>query len=942
MRKGGLVLLAVLTLFCATAALNPNIFSGSVLLKDNMSFFLGTDQDGAISYNSNTDSIDFKRDGTKTISFDDVSATPAISFWTWLNFIAGTKKITSTGGNVDVELSDNTNTDNQAEIRIANPDTGDVDAGVDVSVEGWISANTNNGESLPSGPGLHIGANSGTGAIFEGDAENPGDMFVGGGQLTLDGNLKHVSGNIQLSNGETVGTENHPSLLTLDDASGVTAYSSLYAGADDTRQGVVSIFGGAIGGGQLWLNNGAATDTYTEGWYVKASDDFAIADSTKDRFTIDSETGNLTIDQDLQVNGGNIGISTDTDLLFVTNDLLTINGDVVVTGDLTAETVNGSVGFNGAQIDFYLPGEGEGEGEGDPDASIITQPVAGGVDMEVYETSTDTTMIRLTGGGVNMNRAILFPGAGSERYLMCNAIGSLDGSDGHGAGNGVRDIIKFEDDALATATTHLLGDLSWGDISHVQSARISSSLTDATEGSEDGQLVLKTVRGGTEDQVGATLSSVGDFTLAGDLLADGGNVGITADADLLGLTNGQLTINGTGKTTGDLLVDGGDIGITVDADLLHLASGAATINGTLDATGKITSTDLTVNDSASQPNLIVGSTSQTLQTYSGFIGVGGKAEYGGQISLYTPTPSSGVRSWAMLAGSISGAAGNIGSDLAILPLGPTGTILANVFSIDSDTFNTSLSNDLQVNGGKIGISTDADLLTMTDNKLTVSGVVESGVHVTIKEETIDSLNGLSFKGADATDHVFIDRSSNLHANVIGFSDASDNTFEYGMLTQGRVYLYGDDGSAVTSDTELVNLGENGGGLITKKKGALGSFSGSSKTTGTIVSIPSGAIILAVLGNLEKAITAGGTSVTISLGTSGDPDKYGTVSPDALTKNSKINKMVAWEVLSSQEDIIASACVSGGASLGDTNPSALADCVRAMVIYQVLDPLPNAE
>jgi len=52
-------------------------------------------------------------------------------------------------------------------------------------------------------------------------------------------------------------------------------------------------------------------------------------------------------------------------------------------------------------------------------------------------------------------------------------------------------------------------------------------------------------------------------------------------------TNPALTLVGTGLTTlgGNLLVNGGDIGITADTDILNLAATLLTVNGDLDVTG---------------------------------------------------------------------------------------------------------------------------------------------------------------------------------------------------------------------------------------------------------------------------------------------------------------------------------------------------------------------
>lgn len=106
-------------------------------------------------------------------------------------------------------------------------------------------------------------------------------------------------------------------------------------------------------------------------------------------------------------------------------------------------------------------------------------------------------------------------------------------------------------------------------------------------------------------------------------------------------------------------------------------------------------------------------------------------------------------------------------------------------------------------------------------------------------------------------------------------------------------------------------------------------------------IPAGSVILGVQGNTEAAVTAGGTTVTLSLGLNGsDPDKYGTVSGgDSLAQNGKIDFLPDWVVLSGAEQIDLCGTVTGGATLGDTNISA--GSVRVRVYYLTTDSLNDA-
>ena len=75
---------------------------------------------------------------------------------------------------------------------------------------------------------------------------------------------------------------------------------------------------------------------------------------------------------------------------------------------------------------------------------------------------------------------------------------------------------------------------------------------------------------------GIDLDSDGDGEFYGDLIVDGGEIGVTGDADLLGLASGVLTLNGS-----MVLDDAANIGCDSDTDLVGLGSGVLTLNGAL-------------------------------------------------------------------------------------------------------------------------------------------------------------------------------------------------------------------------------------------------------------------------------------------------------------------------------------------------------------------------
>lgn len=104
----------------------------------------------------------------------------------------------------------------------------------------------------------------------------------------------------------------------------------------------------------------------------------------------------------------------------------------------------------------------------------------------------------------------------------------------------------------------------------------------------------------------------------------------------------------------------------------------------------------------------------------------------------------------------------------------------------------------------------------------------------------------------------------------------------------------------------------------------------------VVTVPAGAVILAVQSNVEAALTGGGTTVTHSLGTAADPDKYGTPAADSLAQNAKIDTIPDWAVLSAVEPIVLTGTATGGAADGDT--ALTVGTVRVRVVYLALNSL----
>lgn len=106
-------------------------------------------------------------------------------------------------------------------------------------------------------------------------------------------------------------------------------------------------------------------------------------------------------------------------------------------------------------------------------------------------------------------------------------------------------------------------------------------------------------------------------------------------------------------------------------------------------------------------------------------------------------------------------------------------------------------------------------------------------------------------------------------------------------------------------------------------------------------VPAGAVILSVQGNLETLIVGDGTGddlgVKVGIGVTADPDKYGITS--ALTKNLKIDTIPDWAVLSGAETVCVKLAKTAGAAA--TEKFVAGGKVRVRIVYLTLASLANA-
>lgn len=114
----------------------------------------------------------------------------------------------------------------------------------------------------------------------------------------------------------------------------------------------------------------------------------------------------------------------------------------------------------------------------------------------------------------------------------------------------------------------------------------------------------------------------------------------------------------------------------------------------------------------------------------------------------------------------------------------------------------------------------------------------------------------------------------------------------------------------------------------------------------LITLPANSQVLSVQANIESALTGGGSTATVSIGITGDVDKFGTVfasgsQADALTQNAKIDVVGMgstsgagvglWNPAAVAVKLIGAA--TGGASAGDT--ALTVGSVKVRIIYRYL-------
>jgi hypothetical protein len=198
-----------------------------------------------------------------------------------------------------------------------------------------------------------------------------------------------------------------------------------------------------------------------------------------------------------------------------------------------------------------------------------------------------------------------------------------------------------------------------------------------------------------------------------------------------GAVTGVTTITGSGLATvgaldvDDVLVDGATIGHTDDTNLITLSNGTMTVDGTVAATtltgdgsgitgvsaSSIKSDDITAGDAAVTISTSTGAINLTPADGSAIVLDGAVNVDAGVVTGVTALTSSG----AITGGSITDGTATIDDGAVTGVTTITGSGLATVGALDVD--------DVLVDGATIGHTDDTNLITLSNGTMTVDGTV---------------------------------------------------------------------------------------------------------------------------------------------------------------------------------------------------------------------------
>ena len=720
------------------------------------------------------------------------------------------------------------------------------------------SSTTIAGDLTIAGDDLTMGTNT-SGAALIGDGTNYNPVLISG-DLSIGSN-----GTAAISSNVIVNADINASAAITDSKLATITTADKVSGAAIQVDGASSGTGITLADDDKFLVDDGGTTKY-----VNASQVLSYASSTSSTDinggTIDGVTlgTNSAVTQavidNVNINGAEIGHTSDTDLMTLADGSVTFTGSTVIT----------SVDVNGGAVDGVTLGTN----------SAVTQAVVDNINLNgtTIGHTDDTDLMTLADGSVTFTGSTVIPVAD----VNGGAVDGITLGTNSAVTQAVIDNVNINGVEIGHTSDTDLMTLANGSVTFTGSTVITSA----------------DVNAGTIDGVTLGTNSAVTQAVIDNVNINGAEIGHTSDTDLITLADGSVTFTGSTVITSadvnggaidavtlgtnsavtqavvdNINLNGTTIGHTDDTDLMTLASGSVTFTGSTVVPnadingGAVDGVTLGTNSAVTQAVIdnvningaTIGHTSDTdlLTLSSGVVTLAGNLtfENGESVSnatdgdfLFTTDVTDGA---LVLKNSnatdgiskielVSDNADNAGDGYEIKSVNGTFTVTSDHSS--SGTYNdtyltidgnatpasstTKIAGDLLVDGGQIALTGDTDLITLTSGVVTVAGELSAttldinGTDITSTAAELNFNDGTSAGTVVASKTIVVDANKDIasfrNVTLTGELDAAsldvsgsadiDGTLEADVITiNGSSLASVIQGTTVNSATTGTNV-----------------------------------------------------------------------------------------------------------------------------------------
>jgi hypothetical protein len=552
------------------------------------------------------------------------------------------------------------------------------------------------------------------------------DLGTTAGMVTVNGNLK-ATGDLTLTKPAAAITHSGATSLSISSGGFVDVESVRFTDAKigingdatmidlGTTAGMVTVNGDLKATGDLTLTTAAASITHSGGTSLSIS------------------SGGFVAVESVEFAGANIGISGDTNLMVLSSGVLTVDGKVVAHEfESTVAVTHGSTldvaGATNLTNTLDVSGATTLGSTVELLANAATVTHSGTTSLTISSTlgyvgvetvqftgsqigiSGDTTMIDLgaTAGMVTVNGNLKATGdltlTKPAAAITHSGATSLSISSG-----GFVDVesVRFTDAKIGIS----------GDATMIDLGTTAGMVTVNGDLKATGDLTLTTAAASITHSGGTSLSiSSGGFVAVESVQFAGANIGINGDTNLMVLTSGVLTVDG--KVASTTLETSGAATVATTLDV----GGATNLTNTLDVSGATTlgsTVELLANAATVTHS---GTTSLTISSTLGYVGVETVQFTGSQIGISGDTTMIDLGATAGMV-TVNGNLKATGDLTLTKPAAAITHSGATSLSISSGGFVAVES--VQFAGANIGINGDTNLMVLTSGVLTVDGKVAS-------------------------------------------------------------------------------------------------------------------------------------------------------------------------------------------------------------------------